>query len=501
MVCTYQQSEAVSQRLKQVQGHFIAGMSLCNYGQATSDVYNPSSGQVISKAVCGTVAEADLAVAAARTSFDDERWSGLTPSERAKILWRIADLMEAEQAELAELEMLDAGKFYSAAEQGEVAFAAECFRYFAGWCTKIDGATKQLSSGPTNEFHVYSRREPIGVAALIVPWNGPLVQAAWKIAPALAAGCSCVLKPAQETPLSTLKLAEIIHRAGLPDGVLNVILGDGPVIGEHLAAHPDVDKVSFTGSTSVGKKIVSSAKGNLKKISLELGGKSPMIVFPDADIEKAAQGAIDAIFSNAGQVCVAGSRLYIHKDIYTRLLPIIQKKAEAIKVGSALDPDMDMGPMISRRQLDSVLEKINYAKSQGARLLCGGNAILQPVSGDGGYFIEPTIFVDVSSDMDIAKEEIFGPVLSVFSFDDSDDIIFAANDSEYGLAASIWTKEIGLAHRTAAKIKAGLLWVNCHGIPDMAVPFGGYKQSGWGRENGYEALLQYTEQKSVIVRL
>ncbi|WP_299771002.1 aldehyde dehydrogenase family protein [uncultured Pseudoteredinibacter sp.] len=496
----YQQSEAIKQRLEQVQGHFIAGHWLRENQQATSDVHNPSTGAVISQAICATVVEVDQAVAAARSSFDDERWSGLTPAARAKVLWRIADLMEAEQAELAELEMLDAGKFYASAEQGEVAFAAECFRYFAGWCTKIDGATKQISSGPSNEFHVYSRREPIGVAALIVPWNGPLVQAAWKIAPALAAGCSCVLKPAQETPLSTLKLAEIIQQAGLPDGVLNVVLGDGPQIGGHLAAHYDVDKVSFTGSTVVGKKIIDAAKGNLKKVSLELGGKSPMVVFPDANLQDAAEGAISAIFSNAGQVCVAGSRLYVHKSVYSKLLPLIQEKAEAIKVGSALDPDMDMGPMISMRQLDSVLEKITRAETQGARLLCGGKRVRVSENG-GGYFVEPTIFVDVDAGMDIATEEVFGPVLSVFAFDDDDDIVALANDSEYGLAASIWTKDIALAHKTAAKIKAGLLWVNCHGIPDMAVPFGGYKQSGWGRENGYEALLQYTEQKSVIVRL
>lgn len=496
----YQQSEAVKRRLEEVQGHFIAGSWLRENQQATSDVYNPSTGAVISQAICGTPAEVDQAVAAARSSFDDERWSGLTPAARAKVLWRIADLMEAEQAELAELEMLDAGKFYAAAEQGEVAFAAECFRYFAGWCTKIDGATKQLSSGPTNEFHVYTRREPIGVAALIVPWNGPLVQAAWKIAPALAAGCSCVLKPAQETPLSTLKLAEIMQQAGLPDGVLNVVLGDGPEIGGHLAAHDGVDKVSFTGSTAVGKKIIDAAKGNLKKVSLELGGKSPMVVFPDADLQDAADGAISAIFSNAGQVCVAGSRLYVHKSIYSELLPLIQEKAQAIKVGSALDTAMDMGPMISLRQLDSVLEKIHRAEAQGARLLCGGKLVQQGENG-GGYFIEPTIFVDVNAGMDIATEEVFGPVLTVFAFDDSDDIVALANDSEYGLAASVWTKDIALAHKTAAKIKAGLLWINCHGIPDMAVPFGGYKQSGWGRENGYEALLQYTEQKSVIVRL
>ncbi len=497
MTQVYQQTDKVAKRLLQSQGLFIDGQWIRSNEQATCDVYNPSTGEVISQAVNASLAEVDAAVAAARRSFDLQAWSGLTPAARARVLWRIADLMEQHQAELAELEMIDAGKFYTAAEQGEVAFASECFRYFAGWCTKIEGATKQMSSGPTEEFHVYTRREPIGVAALIVPWNGPLVQAAWKLAPALAAGCSCVLKPAQETPLSTLRLAELMQEAGVPDGVVNVVLGDGPEIGKHLTSHQDVDKVSFTGSTAVGKKIIDAAKGNMKKVSLELGGKSPMIVYPDANVDEAAQGAIDAIFSNAGQVCVAGSRLYIHRSIYQDLLDAIVTKAKAITVGSALDPDMDMGPMISQRQLDSVEEKIRRAKSQGANLLCGGNVL----AGQAGYFIEPTIFADVDGAMDIVNEEVFGPVLCVMPFEDDDDIVALANDSEYGLAASVWTSNVGLAHKTAAKIKAGLLWVNCHGIPDMAVPFGGYKQSGWGRENGYEALLQYTEQKSVIVRL
>lgn len=493
----YLMSETVSKRLASVQPLFIGGCWQVAECGATTDVFNPSNGKVIAQATSASNTDVERAVTAARRSFDDGVWTGMTPAQRGKILWRVADLLEENAEEIAELEMLDAGKFYTGAKEGEVPFAAECFRYFAGWCTKIEGATKQLSTVPGQDFHIYTQREPIGVAALIVPWNGPLVQAAWKVAPALAAGCSCILKPATETPLSTVRLGEILQEAGVPDGVFNLLLGGGSTVGHQLAAHPDVDKVSFTGSTEVGKSIVDAAKGNLKKVSLELGGKSPVIVFDDADIDEAIAGAAQAIFSNAGQVCVAGSRLYVQDSIYEQVVAGVADIARNMKVGSAMDADQDMGPMISEKQINSVCQMIESGIDEGARLLAGG----EREQGDGGYFLRPTVFADTEHSMRIVSEEIFGPVLVAMPFKSTDDIVAIANDSEFGLAASIWTKDISKAHKTAAQIKAGLLWINCHGIPDMAVPFGGYKQSGWGRENGYECLLQYTELKSVIAKL
>ncbi|MCZ6831178.1 MAG: aldehyde dehydrogenase family protein, partial [Gammaproteobacteria bacterium] len=464
---------------------------------AESDVYNPSSGEVISRAAMAAPEDVERAISAARNAFDQGVWTGLTPAARGKILWRAADLLEEYADEVAELEMLDAGKPFAGTRSGEVPFAAECFRYFAGWCTKIEGSTKQLSTVPDQDFHIYTRREPIGVAALIVPWNGPLVQAAWKVAPALAAGCSCILKPASETPLSAVRLGEILQQAGVPDGVFNLLLGGGPSVGQLLAEHPNVDKVSFTGSTEVGKTIINAARGNLKKVSLELGGKSPVIVFADADLDAAITGAAQGIFSNAGQVCVAGSRLYVQASVYEQVVEGIADIARNMQVGPATIEGFDMGPLISKKHLNSVYAMVESGKAAGARLAAGGEIL----EIDGGYFLQPTVFADTHHSMQIVAEEIFGPVLVAMPFGDDDDICAIANDNQYGLAASIWTRDISKAHQSAAAIKAGILWINCHGIPDMAIPFGGYKQSGWGRENGYEALLQYTELKSVVVKL
>ncbi len=488
-------TDTVEQFLRSTRPMLIGENWVGSINKDVLNVINPATGQSFARVFAADADDIDRAVSAARTAFESQEWSGMTPTERGRLLWRIADLIEENADTLAELTTLENGKPYLAAKNGDIPFAAKTFRYYGGWSNKIEGRTPQLSMAG-RQFHAYTQYEPVGVVGQIVPWNGPVTAASWKLAPALAAGCTSVFKPSEETPLTALKLGELFLEAGLPAGVVNIVPGLGETAGTAISRHNGIDKVAFTGSTETGRTILQSAAGNLKKVSLELGGKSPMFVFADADLERAIPGTAQAIFNNAGQVCIAGSRLYVEKAIYDRVLQGIVDFAENITVGPGMSPDTDMGPLISEKQLERVRLHIDSGCGEGAELVTGGKRI-----GTQGYFLEPTVFANTSHDMQILREEIFGPVLSVMRVDDPADVKNLANDTSYGLAASIWTKDINRAHRFAADIKAGLLWINAHGIPDPAVPFGGYKQSGWGRELGWQGIEQYTELKSVITAL
>ncbi len=469
----------------------------CHVGKGgeAKPIINPVDGRVIARVAPASTGQADDAVEAARTAFADRRWSGQTPAQKQRVLLRVAELIERDAQTLAELETLNGGKLYAAALHGEVAHAAETFRYYAGWCTKLPGATFDPSV-PGQRFHGLIRHEPIGVAVQIVPWNGPLVMAAWKLAPALAAGCSCVLKPADLTPLTALYLGRLLMEAGVPEGVVSVLPGPGGKLGQHLARHPHVNKVAFTGSTEVGKQLLADARGNLKRLSLELGGKSPVLIFGDADLPRAIAGAADAIFANAGQVCVAGSRVYAQRGVYQEVLDGLAETARELKLGPGLDPDSEMGPLISGSHRESVHELVQSGVSEGARLVTGG----EPIAGKG-YFYPPTVFADAGEDMRITREEIFGPVVTVAPFDTAEDAVRLANQSRYGLAASVWTGDLAQGHETAENLESGIVWINSHGIPELAMPIGGYKQSGWGREHGLEGLKIYMETKSIMARM
>ncbi|MGC1831514.1 MAG: aldehyde dehydrogenase family protein, partial [Candidatus Acidiferrales bacterium] len=449
---------------------FINGKWVDSASGKTFPTYNPATGEVLSNIAEGDKEDIDLAVKAARAAFDMGAWSKISHSERGRMIWRLADLLEKHLEEFAQLESLDNGKPLKVARAADLPLAIDHFRYYAGWATKIEGNTIPLSFWKQNTFHAYTVREPVGVVGQIIPWNFPLLMAAWKLGPALAAGCTVVLKPAEQTPLTALRLGELIQEAGFPDGVVNIVPGYGETAGAALAAHPDVDKIAFTGSTEVGKLILKAAAGNLKKVSLELGGKSPNIIFDDADVDAAIAGAASAIFFNQGQCCCAGSRLYVEKKLFDKVVDGVAQNAAKIRVRPGFDPESDLGPLVSQEQLDRVCGYLESGAKEGAKAVTGGSR-----EGTKGYFVKPTVLINTNEKMKVVQEEIFGPVVTAIPFNDTNEIAAKANDSIYGLAAGIWTRDIKKAQSLASKLKAGTVWINCYNVFDAALPFGGYK--------------------------
>ena len=471
---------------------FIGGRWTPSVSGKTFDTINPATEEVIAQVAEGDKEDVDLAVAAARKAFEQGPWGKMDARERGRLMYKLADLMEENIDELAALETLDNGKPIRDSRNADLPLAIDCLRYYAGYADKIHGQTIPVRGN----YFTYTRREPVGVAGQIIPWNFPILMTAWKWGPALAAGCTIVMKPAEQTPLTCLRLARLAQKAGIPDGVINVVPGYGPTAGASIVKHHGVDKVAFTGEHRTAQIIMRDASETLKRLTFELGGKSPNVVFADADLDAAAAGAHFGLYFNQGQCCCAGSRLFVEEKIYDKFVERLSAMNEKRKLGNPLDPETEQGPQVDQDQFNKIMHFIDLGKKQGARCVNGGKRF-----GDRGYFIEPTMFTGVTDDMAIAKDEIFGPVLSVLKFKSLDEIVQRANNTMFGLAAAVWTRDVGKAHHLANKVRAGTVWVNCYDVFDAAAPFGGFKMSGMGRELGEKGLDAYTETKTVTMSL
>ena len=479
--------------VKEQQPMLIGGKWVDSVSGKTFPTINPATGETICHVAEGDKADIDLAVKAARKAFESGPWAKMNASDRGRLLNKLADLIEENIDELAALETLDNGKPFRDARAADLPLTIKCYRYYAGWADKIHGKTIPIDGN----FFCYTRHEPVGVVGQIIPWNFPLLMQAWKWGPALATGCTVVLKPAEQTPLTALRVAALAQEAGFPDGVINVVPGYGPTAGAALTSHMDVDKVAFTGEGTTGSIIMkAAADSNLKRVSLELGGKSPNVVFADADLDAAVEGAYFGLFFNQGQCCCAGSRLFVEEKVHAAFVEKMLAKAKARKVGDPFDPETEQGPQVSQEQFDRIMGYIEAGKKEGAKILTGGNRV-----GDQGYFIAPTIFDNVQDEMKICREEIFGPVMNILKFKSIDEVIQRSNRTHFGLAAAVWTRDITKAHRLAKELRAGTVWINCYDVFDAAAPFGGYKMSGQGRELGEYALSLYTEVKTVTLNL